>query len=187
MMPVQVTKRLFTVDEYHRMVSSGILTEEDRVELIDGVIVEMSAPSSRHAAWVDRLTARLTELIGGRAIVRVQGPMALGDRAEPQPDLALLLSRADFYAQGHPGPGDVVLAIEVSDTSVEYDRKVKVPLYARAGIPEVWQVSLPEDVIVVHRNPAEGAYRDVRRVGRGDLLSPEVFPDLRLSVDSLLG
>jgi Uma2 family endonuclease len=185
-MSVEVAKRLFTADEYHRMLDAGILSEDDRVELIDGEIVEMSPISSRHAACVDRLTALLSGL-RGTAILRVQSPIAVGDRAEPQPDLTLLRPRDDFYSRAHPGPDDILLLIEVSDTSQQYDRRAKVPLYARAGIREVWQVSLTEDAILVHRNPSEGAYRDVRRLGRGERVSPEAFPQTELEADSILG
>jgi len=186
-MLVEIAKRLFTVDEYHRMGETGILTQDDRVELIEGEVIEMSPISSRHAACVDRLTAALSRPIGARAILRVQSPIAVGDRAEPQPDLALLHPRPDFYAQQHPGAAEVLLAIEVSDSSVEYDRSVKVPLYARAGIREVWQVCLPEDVILVYWNPSEGAYRETRRVRRGERLSSQAIPDIELSADSILG
>jgi Uma2 family endonuclease len=185
-MSVDVAKRLFTTDEYHRMREAGILSEDDPVELIDGEIVEMSPISSRHAACVDRLTALFSGL-RGTAIVRVQSPITASGRAEPQPDLALLRPRDDFYARAHPGPGDVLLVIEVSDTSLQYDRSTKIPLYARAGIHEVWQVSLAEDVILVHRNPVESAYRDVQTFGRGRRLSPEAFPEIVLEADSILG
>ena len=186
-MSVQVAKRLFTVDEYHRMVDAGILSEEDRVELIEGEIVEMSPMGTRHASCLNRLNAFFSTRVGGAAIVWVQSPIDLLGRSEPEPELTLLRPQVDFYAQRHPGADDVLLAIEISDTSTEYDRTVKVPLYARAGIREAWQVVLPEDVIVVHRGPSAGGYRDVRRVGRGERLSPEAFANIELSTDSILG
>ena len=186
-MSVQVAKRLFTVEEYHRMMEAGILSEDDRVELIDGEIVEMSPMGSRHAACVNRLNALFSARVAQAALVWVQSPIDLLGRSEPQPDLALLRPRADFYAGRHPEPGDVLLAIEVSDTSLEYDRNVKVPLYARAALPEVWQMCLREEIVVIYRSPSAGAYRDVRRVGRGEQLSPQALPDIELSTDSLLG
>ena len=137
-MSVAVSRRLFTVDQYHEMARSGILSEDDRVELFAGEIVEMSPIGSRHASCVDRLTKTITMQIENSAIVRVQSPIRLGPRSEPQPDLALLKPRADFYAQAHPGPQDVLLIIEVAETSTDTDRKLKLPLYAKTGIPEVW-------------------------------------------------
>src|SRR5262245_37141744 len=117
-MAVQVSRRLFTVDEYYQMAQAGILHEDDRVELIEGEIIETAAIGSRHAACVDRLNQLFSGRVAGRAIVRVQNPIRLSQRSEPQPDLALLRPRADFYATGHPGPQDVLLVVEVADTSV---------------------------------------------------------------------
>ncbi len=166
-----VTRRKFTVDEYHLLARAGILKEDDRVELIDGEIVEMSPIGSRHAACV----ARLTEWAGslrGRAVVWVQNSVRLGDFAEPQPDLALLRPRADFYAAAHPTPEDVFLVVEVAETSSDYDRQVKIPLYARWGISEAWLVDLEADRVEVYRSPAPEGYRDVRVVARREHLSP---------------
>jgi Uma2 family endonuclease len=186
-MSVQVSRRKFTVSEYHRMLESGILAEDDRVELIEGEIVEMTPIGPRHAACVDRLNALLSSQAGGRAIVRVQNPVRLGEQSEPQPDLTLLNFRPDFYAQSHPGPGDILLLIEVVETSAEYDRQIKVPLYARAGIREVWVVDLGADAVEVYREPAPEGYRQVSRLGRGTNLSPEALPGLTLAVDRVLG
>src|SRR5436190_15615228 len=136
-MAVTVKRRRFTLDEYHRMGKTGILSEDDRVELIEGEIIEMSPIGSRHAACVDRfneLIARLRLNI----IVRVQSSIQLDDYSQPQPDLALLRRRDDFYSSSLPRPADVLLVIEVADTTLEYDRFVKLPLSAHAGIPEAW-------------------------------------------------
>jgi Uma2 family endonuclease len=134
-MGVQVQRRLFTVEEYHRMAEAGILSEDDRVELIEGELVTMSPIGSRHAACVARLTALLFP-VGGRGILWVQNPIRLGARSEPQPDVALLRYRPDFYASAHPGPEDVLLVVEVAETSADADRSLKIPLYARYGIPK---------------------------------------------------
>ena len=185
-MPVQQLTRRFTVEEYYRMAQAGILSEDDRVELIEGAIVEMAAIGSRHAACVGRLTVlSSTAQTGG--IVWVQNPIRLGEHSVPQPDLALLRLRPDFYASAHPGPGDVFLLVEVSETSADSDREVKVPIYARAGIPEVWLVDLEGEVIEVYRQPSAEGYRDARQVRRGEALSPEAFPDLTLAADEILG
>lgn len=186
-MSVELLRRAFTVEEYHRMTQAGILREDDRVELLDGEIVTRTPVGSRHAAGVNRLTHALSGRVVGRAIVSVQNPVRLGERSEPQPDLALLRTRPDFYADAHPGPMDVLLVIEVAETSVDLDRKIKVPLYAQAAIAEVWLVDLAGGYVEVYRDPAGQAYRDVRRVGRGQHLSPDTFPDLRLAVEELLG
>src|SRR5580704_10507425 len=132
-MSVQVERRVFTVEEYHRMAEAGILSEDDRVELTDGEIIKMSPSGSRHVACVNRLNAVLTSAIGRAAIVSVQNPFAVNDYSEPQPDIVILKPRNDFYAHSLPTAQDLLLIIEVADTSLSYDRNVKVPAYARAG------------------------------------------------------
>ena len=186
-MTAALTKRRFTVDEYHRMAEVGILTETDRVELIDGEIVEMAPVGSRHASVVKRLNALLTGRLGARAIVSVQDPVQLSKESEPQPDVVLLRPTPDFYAGSHPEPVDTLLLIEVADTSLLYDRGVKLPRYATARVIEVWIVDLAEDAVEVCRTPGPDGYRDVVRVPRGGSLSPVAFPDLTLGVDEILG
>lgn len=182
----QVTRRKFTVEEYHLLARAGILKEDDRVELLEGEIVEMSPIGSRHAACVDRLN-RVFSRLGERTIVRVQSPLRLGDLAEPQPDLALLRPRSDFYATAHPGPEDVLLVVEVAETSSDYDRQIKIPFYARWGIPEAWLVDLEQDHVEVYRDPSPDGYRDVRVVTRSEALAPAVSPDLDLRAQDVLG
>src|SRR5918912_896850 len=162
-MSVQIAKRYFNVSEYYRMAEAGILTADDRVELIEGEIVQMSPIGSLHAACVRRLNQLLQRLLGHAAVISVQDPVRLSDFSEPEPDVALLKPRADFYAHQHPTPDDVLLIIEVADTTVLYDRNVKVPLYARAGIPEVWLVDLQQDLIEVYARPTSGAYQVQRQ------------------------
>jgi Uma2 family endonuclease len=184
---VQIPRRRFTVDEYYRMAAAGILHEDDRVELIEGEIVEMPPIGISHASSVDRLNQLLAERVVRRAIIRVQSPIHLGERSEPQPDVSLLRPRRDFYAGGHPGPADVLLLIEVADTSADYDRQVKAPLYARAGIGEVWLVDLQARTIEVYRNPSPQGYRLVRIVHPEESLSPELLPDVALAAGDILG
>ena len=182
-----ITRRRFTVDEYHRMAEAGILGEDDRVELIEGEIVEMSPSGWRPQACVDRLTHRLVPVLQSRAILRPQGPIRLSSDSEPQPDLVVLRPRADFYAEGGPGPEDVLWLIEISDTSLRYDRDVKVPLYGRYGIPEVWVVDLAGEQVFVYRDPRPGGgYRSAQVLGRGARLAPHAFPDLELAVNEIL-
>lgn len=186
-MVTQITRRLFTVAEYYRMADAGILSEDDRVELIEGEVVTMSPINSRHAGCVDRFIVLLYPNVRGVAIMRVQNPIRLSEYSEPQPDLALLRPRDDFYTQSHPTPADVLLVIEVAETSQRYDRDVKIPLYARYGIPEAWFVDLVEEAVYVYRQPSGGAYHEVQRLQRGDILNSQMLPELTLSVNAILG
>ena len=185
--PIRVEKRRFNVHEYHRMAEAGILSEDDRVELIEGEIVKMSPIGSRHAACVGRLNRLLQRLVGLDAIVRVQDPIRLDVYSEPEPDVALVNPREDFYSGEHPGPGDVLLLIEVADTSVERDLEVKLPLYARAGISETWLVKLPADTVEIHSRPDGGEYRETVRVKRGETVTSRTIPSLELAANDILG
>jgi Uma2 family endonuclease len=185
-MAVQLVRHRFSVDDYHGMVRAGVLDEDDRVELIEGEIVDMTPIGLRHMAAVNVLTRALVTGCGERAIVQIQGPMPIGDRSEPQPDVVVLAPRADFYRQAPPGIGDVLLLVEVSDSSLPYDRGVKLPLYARSGIPEVWLVDLVRDRVEVYRTPGPEGYGAVETRSRGDQLVPAAFPDLAVPVSALL-
>lgn len=186
-MSVQLARRLFAVEEYYRMARAGILTEDDHVELIEGEIVEMAPIGSRYAACVDRLTRLLIEHLRRQAIVRVQSPIRVGEYSEPQPDLTLLRPRSDFYATDHPAPRDVLLVVEVAETSTDYDREVKGPLYARAGIPEFWLVDLSRGIVEVYRQPTAHGYQVVEQHGTTSHLTLAMLPSLILSVDEILG
>lgn len=187
-MAVQLLKRLFTVVEYHRMAEAGILGEDDRVELLDGEIVQMNPIGSRHASCVKRLVDILIPLqVGRKVILSVQDPIALGEHSETQPDLTVLKPRPDFYAKAHPGPADVFLVVEVAETSAAYDRDMKVPLYAQAGVPEVWVIDVAEASIEIYRGPAPEGYRARQVVRRGQRLAPEAFPHLDVAVGDVLG
>lgn len=182
----RVRKRPFTADEYHGMAEAGILHEDDRVELIEGEILEMSPIGSRHAACVDRLNRLLNRSMTLDTIVRVQSPILLSEHSEPEPDLSLLRPREDFYSGGHPAPGDVLLLVEVAETSAEYDSTVKLPLYARAGIPEVWLVDLPAGTIEAHSRPVDGEYRETLRAKRGEHLTSKTVPELEVAAGDVL-
>jgi Uma2 family endonuclease len=178
----------FTVDEYHRMGEVGIFSEDDRVELLAGAIVEMSPIGPLHAGTVARLTALFSARLGDQVIVWVQNPLLLRDEdSELQPDVVLLHPRADFYTHAHPEAHDVYLVIEVADTSLEGDREVKFPIYARAGVPEAWLLDVSAERLEVYRHPTAHGYQDVRLLGRGESIAPQVFPDLALTIDDLLG
>lgn len=180
-------RRLFTTEEYHVMLEAGILHEDDRVELIEGEILEMAPIGSHHVGGVNRLTALFTSLPGDRAVVSVQNPVVLSNITEPQPDLVLLRFRDDFYAGELTTSADVLLLVEVADSSLKFDRDVKVSLYARHGIPEVWLQDVEHSALLVHRDPSLQGYRDVRVFRRGERLSSLAFPDLAVEVNAILG
>jgi len=186
-MSVQILKRLFTVGEYHQMIEVGILAEDDRVELIKGEVVKMSPIGSRHAACVKRLNRLFAERLGKLALISVQDPIHLDEHSEPEPDLALLQPRADFYAQAHPEPEDILLIVEVAETSTDYDRQIKIPMYGQNGITEAWVVNLAANLIEVYRQPSPAGYGQVQHFKRGQSLSPQVFPQLVITVDEVLG
>lgn len=185
-MSIQVEKRYFKVGEYNRMGKAGVFSEDDRVELVEGEIVEMTPIGRRHASCVDRLTELLSSQ--PKVIVRVQNPVQLDVFTEVQPDVALLKRREDFYSRSHPTPEDVLLAVEVSDTSASYDREIKLPLYARFGVPEVWLVDLNTRIVEVYTRPENEEYRESRRAGRDDSLTASAVPDSSpVAVEDILG
>ncbi|MCI0531887.1 MAG: Uma2 family endonuclease [candidate division Zixibacteria bacterium] len=169
------------------MAEAGILGEDDRVELIEGEVVKMSPLGSLHAACVDRLITLLYPLINKIAIIRVQNPVRLSDFSEPEPDVALLKPRKDFYAEAHPRPSEVFLIIEVSDTSTEYDRNVKRRLYARAGIAEFWLIDLTAEALEIYNDPQNGEYLQKIFKKRGESFQSSAISDLTLEVDQILG
>lgn len=180
-------KHRFTVAEYHQMGRAGIFGEDDRVELIDGEVFHMTPIGPLHADCVDSLARVLFERLRRRALVRVQNPIHAGPRSEPQPDLSLLKPRPGGYAKAHPRPQDVLLVIEVSDTTARTDREVKIPLYARAAIAEAWLVDLPAQVIEVYRGPHPHGYAHLDLIRRGDRLTIAAFPDCRIDVAEIVG
>ena len=176
-MGMPLTEHRFTVDEYHRMGEAAIFREDDRVELIRGRIVQMSAIGRRHAGCVNYFTRTLTSLLGERALVSVQNPVILDADGEPQPDVAVLTPRPGDYRDRHPQPADILLLVEVADTTLDYDRDEKLPLYAEAGVREVWLVNLPGDAIELYRDPRDGRYAEVRTGRRAETIAPLAFPD----------
>lgn len=186
-MSVDVEKRRFTADEYQRMGEAGIFPPGDRVELIEGEILTMSPIGSPHAAAVARGTHALITTTGGQCIVRVQLPIRLDGYSEPEPDFALAWPRDDFYRTAHPGPTDVMLVIEVADTTLRYDREVKGPLYARSGIVEYWLVDLNDETVTCYSKPENGGYREVTTHRRQQSLRLPALPGSTILVDNLLG
>ena len=177
----------FTVDEFDRMAEAGVLAEDSRVELLAGEIIQMPPIGARHAACVGTLNLLFAPLaVRGAALVWVQNPVWLGEVDEPCPDVVLLRPRADRYRTKHPTAADILLLVEVSDSTLRYDLIRKVPLYARAGVVEAWVVDLLHDRMLVHRNPGPDGYRTVTTLGRGDSVTAASFPDHSLAVSDIL-
>jgi Uma2 family endonuclease len=185
-MSMPATRHRFTLDDWHQMIETGVLRKDQRLELLDGEIYEMAPIYPPHQSVVDRLNFLLITRLGERAIVRTQGAVPARPRSEPQPDVAILQRREDFYRTAHPEADEVFLIIEVSDTTLERDH-AKLRLYASAGMREVWIVDLGTERIEVHRTPGETGYAQVRFVARGEGLACAAFPDVRLTVDEILG
>jgi Uma2 family endonuclease len=175
------------VADYYRMAEVGILAPDARVELIDGDIIDMAPPGTLHAATVHRLNEILTRSVGSRASVLVQNPVQLSDLSEPQPDLALLRRREDFYSEHHPRSADVLLIIEVADTSLRFDRDTKVSLYALHGIREVWLVDLRGRRLVRHRTPQQGSYALVDEPDFRAALDVAALPGVAVDLHRLFG
>jgi Uma2 family endonuclease len=184
-MAVPTEHHRFSLEDYHRLAEAGVLREDDRVELIRGELIEMNPIGSRHAESLRELAAALASALGDRARIAVQDPMVLED-SEPQPDLMVLRRRPGGYWLAHPGPADVLLVVEVADSSASYDRGVKLPLYAAAGVPEAWLVDLALGRLELHRSPTSNGYRDVTLAVPGDRLAPGAFPDALVEVATLL-
>lgn len=171
---------------YRQIIEKGILSEDDRIELIEGDLVAMPPIGSEHTGVVNQIAERLISQLGSRSIVSIQGPVDLSNFSTPQPDLALLAPRRDYYKRSLPQPGDITLIIEVADSSLMYDRDVKMPLYARANIPEAWIVNLIDRWIEVYRDPSPAGYTTLLRILPGKSIAPQAFADMTIAADELL-
>lgn len=184
--PALLNRHRLTVDDYYRMADTGVLAPDARVELIEGEVIDMAPQESRHASVVTELLNRLALAAQPRAKVACQVPLRLSDISEPEPDLMLLRPRADAYADAHPTAADVLLLIEVADTSIRYDREIKLPLYARHGVAEVWIVDLPARCLRIHRHPRGDEYAAIDTV---EAAGPIALPGLdgaSVDLDALL-
>jgi Uma2 family endonuclease len=186
MSAISVLKRLFTVQEYYQMGESGLFANE-RVELIRGEIIKISPIGRRHAACVDRCNYTFAHKLGTKVIVRIQNPLALDNTSEPEPDVMILKHKPDFYDTGHPQPTDVLLLIEVADSTIDSDRELKIPLYAEDGIVEVWLIDINNAYVEVYRQPTATGYQQIFKFYRGQTLSILTFPDINIAVDEILG
>ena len=180
--------RLFTRDEYYAMAETGVIGYRERLQLIEGEIVIMAAAGNRHIAGTILLTDEfaVSGRLRGRASVSVQNPVDLSERSDPESDFQLLKPREDGYALATPRTDDVLLAVEVSDSTINYDVNVKIPMYAAAGVPELWIMNLREDFIDSHSDPSPDGYRTTRRYQLGDVIAPLAFPDLEIEVSRLI-
>lgn len=186
-MSVKLQRRRFTVKEYYQMAEVGIIKADERVELIAGEIVKMAPIGIPHAGCVRRLNGIFNKLLSGKAIVDTQNPIDLNDDSEPEPDLILLRWRDDYYAEKHPQPEDILLLVEVADSTVKYHREVKIPLYAENGIDEVWLIDINQQLVEVYREGVGNSYQHKQQFFRGDSLSLQSFDDVSLTVDEILG
>ena len=179
-------KRKFTVAEYYRMAEVGILHHTERVELLDGEIIVMAPIGIPHATGVRRMERVLHQALGDAAAISVQNPVRLDDHSEPEPDIAILRFREDDYATAHPGPADILVVMEVSDSTLDFDREVKSKRYAAAGIPEMWVMNLPGDCLDRLDQPGPAGYARHTVFRRGEKISPAALPDLELAIADLL-
>ncbi|WP_035800017.1 Uma2 family endonuclease [Crocosphaera chwakensis] len=182
---MQVITRKFNVNEYYKMAETGILTPEDRVELIRGEIIAMSAIGRKHAAAVNRLTNLFPPLLGNKAIISVQNSIRLNNYSEPQPDIVLLKPRSDFYESKIPETDDIYLVIEVADSTIKYDQEIKLPLYAESNINEVWIVNLNNKTLEVYRQTQDKTYLEKQKNVQS--ISPLAFPDINLTISDIFG
>jgi Uma2 family endonuclease len=177
--------RLWTVEEYHRMIEAGILTPSDRVELLQGQIVRMSPQLPPHASTTQRTVRYLDRLLAERAYIRMQLPVTLKPNSEPEPDIAIVRFDAKEYSDRHPTPNDIFWLIEVADTSLKDDRTIKAPLYAKAGILEYWILDVNTRQVYVFRDPQEDGYAQEVVLNEENTLSAIAFPDLPISLNQL--
>lgn len=173
------------VDAYHKMIRAGIFDEDDRVELIDGELRAMPPIKPDHAGKNNRLNRLLSLRAGDAALVSVQNPLTIRPRSEPEPDLMLLRPRDDFYEGANPTPADTLLVIEICDSSLRYDREVKVPLYAANGVPEVWLIDLQQQRLELYREPVSDGYRVLLRPEPSESVAPLLLPSLRIGVNEI--
>jgi Uma2 family endonuclease len=186
-MSVQTVRLRFTVDDYYRMIDLGMIKNVERAEIIEGELIKRMPIGNRHAACVKRLDELLRDELGKTVTYSVQDPITLDQFNEPQPDIALLKRRDDFYGGKTPLAEDVLLLIEVSDSTLDYDRNRKIPLYAKHEISEVWLINLLKGTIEMHYQPLEYSFNIVKVFRRGETVQSEALPNLSLEVDKILG
>ena len=185
-MAVELTKRLLSTEAYHLMIEAGILTEDDKVELLNGEIIDMSPIGDLHSGTVNWLSNYLSQILAGKAVISTQNPVVLGDHSEPEPDIVVCRFEPDFYRKGKPTAKDVHLIIEVSDSTLAKDRELKLPIYAENGVPEYWIINLQDSQVEIHSQPEGKIYRKREIKIPGDRLSIPGF-EYDLDVGEIFG
>ena len=184
---MQLLTRKFSIEQYHKMGEANIFHPEERLELIKGRIVEMSPLGLKHIATVNRLTNLLSRQLLDKALISVQNSIQLGDDSEPQPDLVVAKFRDDFYANKPIQPRDIYLLIEVSDSTIKYDREVKIPLYAENKIEEVWLVNLNDNILEIYTKPEDNFYQNLQKLNKDKIIAPLSFPQLKINLSNIFG
>ena len=174
-----------TVAHFHRMTELGIFAEDEHLELVEGDLIRMSPIGEEHARYTLQLSYLFSQLTAGKILVNVQNPLILDECNEPEPDLMLLKFRSDFYKKAKPCPADVLLVIEVADTSLAYDKTIKIPLYAKRGIPEVWLINLPQRCLEIYRQPSAQGYQHIWLPGLHESMAPELLPEAKIALADL--
>jgi Uma2 family endonuclease len=186
-MSAQIPRRKFSISDYHRMAETGILAENERIELIAGDIVTMIPVGSQHTSCVKSLKQLFTTMLIDTVVVWVQNPICLGEYSEPEPDIALLKLRPDLYTEHCPIPKDVFLIVEVTEQALDYERDIKLPVYAQTGIGEVWLVNIKDMKVEVYTNPAGQEYDMYRKFCQEHTITSVIFPNLRIPVEKIFG
>ncbi|MFN8524456.1 MAG: Uma2 family endonuclease [Chloroflexota bacterium] len=186
-MATELVRHRFTIEQFHLLGTAGVIDPACRVELIEGEVVDMPPIGSGHGGAVDSVAEMFFDRFRERAIVRVQNPVLLPPNSELIPDVALLRRREDHYRFAHPTPEDVLLVVEVSDSTIRTDRGVKAPLYARRGVVETWVIDLDGRAVHVYRQPSDDGYKVIQTLRPGDLISPAAFPDTEIPVAAFFG
>lgn len=182
----QPVKLRFSVDDYYKMIELGMLTDYEKAEIIEGELISKMPVGNRHAAVVNILNRYFSRNLPENILVSVQNPVRLSDFNEPEPDV-LLADLTKYDGNRHPRPAEVLLLIEVSDSTLKYDRDIKLPLYAESAIGEVWIVNLVSDIVEVHTRPEFGVYQSVKIYRRGETVESDSIADLAIETNNILG
>ena len=182
---MKLPTKKFTIEDYHKMSDMGIFDYSDHLELIKGEIIQMSPIGSKHASCINKLNRMLNQKLVDEVIISIQNPIKLEDDSEPQPDVVLLKYRSDFYAEEHPKFSDILLLIEVADSSINYDRNVKIPLYAENKINQVWLIDLNEEYLEIYNNPESNYYRNMQKLSRKDTINLNILSSIEIQVSNL--
>lgn len=181
-----ISRKLFTVEEFQRICEAGIFHPDSRHELIRGEIIEVPRATRRHSGRVNKLNRVFTSKLGETVIVCIQNGMFIDEMSEPQPDVVIAKPLPELFGPFEPDPGDLLLLVEISDTSLRYDTRIKAPLYAQGGIPEYWILNIPDDVLEVRSDPAGGEYRRSEIYKRGQTITAQMLPGITFTIDELL-